>query len=210
MSPVDSDVFTSADFSTTFGKIDAAPGVAKVANYSALTTLGAGWGVNQHGRFVLQLDNGALWYWFDPSGSGSWKRANSTGLLAKVVQNADVSSSATSGNGILVVQSGNITVPGGRYLDLNCTLGLANSTGAIGMVSVNLVDNGSNIKEFVFKVGTQNTGQGNSQSFDWYVNPSANSVHNYGVYIRSVSGSTSNGAGGSSTAKTSVLNVIEV
>jgi len=207
IAPVDSDTFAAADYATTFGKLDAVPGVTIVPAYSGaggLNTLS--WGTNQHGRTVIQADNGAWWLWYNPSGSGTWKRINNIGLIQKTIQNADVSSAATSGTGILVVQSGNLSIPGGRSVQINCTLGLDNNSGANGNAAVLLYDNGALLKTFTFKVGNNTGSLGNSQSFDWYVNPgSTPSTHNYAVYARSISIT-----GGTTTAKTSVLNVIEV
>ncbi len=92
MAPVDSDTFTSAAFTDTFTKIDNVPGVAVVANYAALLALG--WGTNQHGRKAIQLDNLAEWIWLDPSGSGTWNRVNSLGVLNRTSQGSDVSTAA--------------------------------------------------------------------------------------------------------------------
>lgn len=208
MDPVDSDLFEASDFASSFTILDQTPGVATVANYGALTALP--WGTAQHGRQVLELDNGALWYWYNPSGSGVWKRSNNVGLLAHVTQSAVVSTTATTGNGILVVQSGNVVVPGVRAIHISVRLGLDNSSGLGSQVLVSLTDNGALIYDSVFRAGTFISGSGNTAMLDFYTSGANNSTHNYAVYIRSAAGSTSIGAGGTSAARVCMLNISEV
>jgi hypothetical protein len=80
MQPSQTDLFDPADIAHTFTILDGVPGVTPIANYAALpTNLTSA----QHGSKYLQLDNGAEWYWYQPSsGSGGvWKRSNSIGQL---------------------------------------------------------------------------------------------------------------------------------
>lgn len=209
MSPVDSDPFDPADYAATFGILDAVPGLTMVNNYSGLTALN--WGTNQHGSPVLQRDNGALWWWDNPSGSGTWKRLNSIGLIDRSVQSADVSTSAVSGNGVKVVQTGNLTIPGGRAIHINVLMGLDNDVNPNSMVAIHLLDNGSTLTSAGYRAGEKWFDNGNVNMLDWYIeDPTPNSVHNYAVYVRATGATQSAGGGGTASARSSVITVSEV
>lgn len=206
--PVDSDTFSSSDFTDAFTKIDNAPGVTTVANYAALTALP--WGTAQHGLKAIQLDNLAEWIWINPSGSGTFKRTNSLGLLKQVAQGSDVSTNATTGLGVRAVHTGNVTAAGGRSWYINAYLGLDNDSGSNGMVAVNLTDNGASIKYAGYRAGAPHFVNGNHTSLDWFITPSAGSVHDIGIYIRSDGGSIANGGHGTSSARECLLTIVEV
>lgn len=209
MNPVDSDKFQSSDFANTFAILDANPGIRTVANYSALTALT--YGIPQHGSPVLQLDNGALWYWYNPSGTGSWKRLNNVGLLKNVVQNADVSTSTITGNGVLVVSTGNVVVPGGRALRVDCTLGLDATSGESSLVVCTLFDNGAQQRQYTIRAGLVSNSLGNSSLFSFFTGVATPaSTHNWAMYIRASNVNPNNGGHGTVSSRTSSMAVSEV
>lgn len=208
MAPVDSDDFESADFTATFTKIDNAPGVTTVANYAGLQALG--WGTNQNGLKVIQLDNLAEWIWIDPSGTGSFKRTNTIGLLNQATQTTDASTSATTGLGVMGVQTGNLTGPGGRYLQVHADIGLASTVGVNGMAVVTLTDNGSVLTQNGYRAGQKHFGGGNRTVLDEFILPTAGSVHNFALWVRAESATAALGGGGTSTLTHSVLTVFEI
>lgn len=113
MNPVGSDAFITADFSQTFGVLDANPGVPVVANAASRPT---SYTTAQHGSMVFQADQGIIWSWNQPtSGSvGAWQRVGNKGFLGQAVNTGTVSTSTTTyANGAVVV-SLDVTVPGGR------------------------------------------------------------------------------------------------
>jgi hypothetical protein len=208
MRPVDSDLFDPADYTATFDILDLQPGVRPVANYAALTALS--WGIPQHGSRAIQMDNLAEWMWYNPSGSGTWKRTNSVGLIKQVLQTSDVSSSATSGSGPLVVTTGNVTAPGIRPLHVNLDIAVDNTTGSNGLCDITLTDNGTTLRQWTVRATAPVGTSGLSHLFDWWVlAPAVGSSHNFSVYIRSIPGSSANGANGTSTARRAALTIIE-
>lgn len=112
--PVDSDTFQTSDFSGAFTKLDNTPGFTMVNNFASLPT---GWTTAQHGSVVIQLDNGAQWQWYQPSGGGVWRRINSLGVLSTVAQ-ATTAQTTTTSPGVQAVTT-SVTVPGGRYIRMS-------------------------------------------------------------------------------------------
>jgi hypothetical protein len=213
MSPVDSDLFLSADFAATFAKLDSVPGTTIVANYAALTALT--WGIPQHGSKVLQADNGAEWYWYNPSGTGVWKRSNTIGLLNYTVQSAPVSTVLITSPGPTFITSGNFTIPGGRPVHVHLNMGLDNSSGLSGIVIVTLKDNGTQVAEFNYRPGSSINGAGDNQHAHLYLNTPAvpianNTTHNITAQIRSATLSAGVGGHGTSVARVSTLAIHEV
>lgn len=208
MSPVDSDFFKSGDYNATFAILDAIPGTLPVANLAALQALT--WGANQHGTRVLQLDNGAEWYWYQPSGGGVWKRTNSVGLITSATQSADVSTSLTS-NGPTFISTPTFTAPGVRALRIDLRPQLDNSNGLNSVCTVNIYDNGTNLVTWNIRCGSRidNNGTGFATSA-LIANPTAGSSHQISARIRSSSLSAGSGGGGTSTVRFSVLTVTEV
>ena len=212
MSPVDSDLFLSADFATTFGKLDAVPGTTIVANYAALTALT--WGIPQHGSKVLQADNGAEWYWYNPSGTGAWKRTNSIGLLNYTVQSAPVTTILMA-SGPTFITSGNFTIPGGRPVKVHLNMGLDNSSSQTSIVIITLKDNGTQIAEYNYRVGSSINAAGDNQHAITYLNAplgtiANNTTHNITAQIRSANLSAGLGGHGTSVARVSTLTVHEI
>lgn len=114
MQPSNSDAFDPNDFTASFGKLDATPGYTLVANYGSLPT---NLTQAQHGSPYMQLDNGAGWYWYQPSSSpGSWKRLNSLGLLANVIAGTNVVTSTNNPATAPTLCSTSVTPAGGRAL----------------------------------------------------------------------------------------------
>jgi hypothetical protein len=110
MSPVGSDQFDIADFDTSFMILDQNPGTIVVANQASRPT---GWGVNQHGRRVLQADQGIEWWWNMPSSlpAGVWTRVGPKGWLGGTFHGGSVASASTSG---VTIASLSLLCPGGR------------------------------------------------------------------------------------------------
>lgn len=124
--PGNSDYFDPADFATSFGIIDNMPGFKLVANYGSLPT---NLTVAQHGSPYLQLDNGAAWFWYQPSNApGSFKRFNSLGLLSSVQAAGNISTTATTAVSAPTVASTTITAPGGRSIEVYAHAGCTNLT----------------------------------------------------------------------------------
>jgi hypothetical protein len=119
MNPVGSDPFLTSDFSDTFGRIDAAPGIAVVANQSARPT---GWTSNQHGRHVWQADQNIEWVWNQPSSSspGAWQRTFAKGQLAIASVGSFLSTSNTNyATGPTIISISNLIIPGGRPIRIS-------------------------------------------------------------------------------------------
>lgn len=208
MEPVDSDFFKSGDYNATFQILDALPGTLPVANLAALQALT--WGINQHGTRVLQLDNGAEWYWYNPSGVGVWKRTNNVGLITSATQSADVATSLTS-NGPTFITTPTFTAPGVRTLRVDLRVGLDNTSGLNGIGIVTLYDNGTSLLDWNIRAGSYINGNGVAFLNSVFIsNPTAGSSHQISARVRSASGSTGNGAGGTTTVRYSVLTVTEV
>jgi hypothetical protein len=123
MLPQNTDLFTPNDFTQTFAKLDSIPGVTAVSNYASLP---ANLTQAQHGSKYTQLDNGASWYWNQPTSSpGAWTRANALGVLAQtwVPQEIDITTAygyipsgapTTFPNPTIASASG--VSPGGRWI----------------------------------------------------------------------------------------------
>ena len=118
MNPVGSDAFVPLDFSSSFIKLDANPGVLPVPNAAARP---ADYTAAQHGSLVHQLDLNILWSWNQPtSGSaGAWRRVGNTGLLGSSVPTGSTSTTTTSYNSGVQVAALSVTVPGGRPIQVN-------------------------------------------------------------------------------------------
>jgi hypothetical protein len=210
MSPVDSDLFQSADFSATFGKLDAVPGVTIVANYASLP---ATWGLNQHGSKVIQADNRAEWMWYNPSGTGQWIRTNTVGLISKTIQPTPITTTLTTSPGAVFVTSGNFTAPGGRALRIDLDMGIDNSSGASGIVIINVRDNGTQIAEYNFKPGVYISSGGvwvQATAFLASNTFTPGSTHNISAYVRASTGAVGVGGHGTSAARQSILSISEV
>jgi hypothetical protein len=220
IAPVDSDLFLSADFTSTFTKLDNAPGIFFVDNYAGLASLAAGtlspytgpaWGIPQHGNKVMERDNGAEWYWYNPSGSGVWKRSNSIGLLNSIVQSAPVTTTLKTTGGPTFITSGNFTVPGGRPVHVHLNMGLDNSSGVGGIAIITIKDNGTQIAEYNYRVGSLINVNGANVHAHVYLNSLANnSTHNITAQIRSANISAAVGGAGTSVARVSTLTVHEL
>lgn len=215
ISPVDSDTFAAADYAATFGKLDAQPGIKIVSSYTALTTYSAGFTTptNHHGEVALDTSTGAEWWWNCPSGAGSWKRLNSLGVLKSQTQASDISSTATTGNGALVLDTGSLTFAGGRAIEISCYMSCdSDNTNNNGLVVMNVLDGSTVIRSAVFRAGPQ---YGGTVGTDQYVNifianPAINSSHDIQLRVRAAAGQYSNGAGGTATSRNAVLTVKEV
>jgi hypothetical protein len=209
--PVDSDLFLASDFNAAFTELDNVPGVTIVTNYAALTALT--WGTAQHGSKVIQIDNGAEWYWYNPSGVGSWKRSNCIGMINYTIQSAPVSTSVTTG-GATVLDTGNFTLPGGRPVMIDVQLGLDNTSGLSGQAIVLVNDNGSLVASGVFRPGLATGNTGTLESIRWVLNSPAHPVangssHRITVQIRSSAQSAGNGGQGTTSSRTGVIAVYE-
>lgn len=213
MKPLDSDQFEAQDYADTFSILDNQPGVALVDSYAGLSTLAAsngGWGVNQHGLMALDRHNNALWWWKCPAGTGVWTRANSVGLLKQVTQSIAVSTTATTGNGILVADSGLLTVPGGRTIKIDVNFDADNTAGDLSLGVFFLLDGSALLKEYVFRLGPGIGYSGSSRMITYYLqNLTPESTHQFKFYMRSSNGIASNGGGGVTTARYSTMVVSE-
>lgn len=209
MDPADSDFFKSADFADTAQILDAVPGTLPVANLAALNALN--WTTAQHGTRVLQLDNGAEWYWYQPSGSGVWKRTNSVGVLTSAVQGSEVSTSLTSAPGPTFIKTPTFTAPGVRSLRVDLQVGVENTSGLNSIVMIRLFDNGNMILDWNIRCGTHINFNGTGFFNSVFINaPSAGSSHQISAAVRSAQLSSANGGSGTSTVKASTLTVSEV
>jgi hypothetical protein len=215
MRPLDSDQFESSDFYDTFTALDARPGIALVDSYAGLGTLAStnAYGVNQHGLMALDRHNNALWWYSNPSGTGTWKRANSTGSLFHGYQGTNVVTKATTGNGSLVSDTNNFTVPGGRALQINFDFSGDNTSGSNGLGYFTLLDGSTSLSTRCVRLGAPVGNSGTANSFS-YIIPAAQvtpeSTHRFRVYARSVPGSAANGGGGTTTIRYSTLDVTEI
>jgi hypothetical protein len=208
MEPVDSDFFKSADFNSTFQILDAMPGTLPVANLAALQALT--WTSAQHGTRVLQLDNGAEWYWYQPSGAGVWKRTNSVGLINNTIQSSDVSTSLTS-NGPTFIQTPTFTAPGVRALRVDLRTQLDNTNGLNSIAVINIYDNGTNLVTWNMRVGSRIDSNGTGFfNTGFILNPTAGSSHQISARVRCSSISSANGGQGTVTVRYSALTVTEV
>jgi len=219
MSPVDSDVFTASDYATTFTKLDNQPGVKIVANYTALTAYSAGFSVptNHNGEVAVQVDNGAMWYWKCPSGSGSWIRANSIpGHLLQTTQPSDVSTATKTGNGSAIWPSPTtITCPGGRPIRIDVNVNCDNDkTGGDGVVVLNLMVDTTAVRTMYvrpgnsFKDQTDSSGPsfGTDQFISYFMSTNPGDTHQFNLRIRSGAGPN---VSGTATARNAVLTVRE-
>ena len=208
MEPVDSDFFKSGDYNSTFQILDAIPGTLPVANLAALQALT--WGVNQHGTRVLQLDNGAEWYWYCPSGVGTWKRTNTVGLLTSATQSADVSTTLTS-NGPTFITTPTFTAPGVRALRVDLRPQVDNTSGLNSIAVVNIYDNGTNLVTWNIRCGSYIDGNGTGSFLSTFIaNPTAGSSHQISARVRCSGVSSASGGHGTTTMRYSVLTVTEV
>jgi hypothetical protein len=218
MKPVDTDIPTAADFSDTFQKLDDQPGTKIVANWAAVQAYSTSFAspTAHHGEQVIQMDNLARWVWVCPSGSGAWQRVNSIGLLDQPVQSADVTSTATTGNGALVLTSNPITYPGKRPIRIDLLLSADNdNSNGNGMAYLNLMLDGSPIKSAILRVGGkygENGTRGTDQFLSWWIlNPAVNDgPHTFGFRIRAVAGTIANGAQGTVASRNAILTITEV
>lgn len=207
MLPVDSDLFKASDYNATFSILDAIPGILPVANYAALPV---GWTAAQHGTTVLQLDNGAQWYWYQPSGVGQWKRVNSVGLVAQAFQTAAVSTTSQSSPGPSFNTTGNFTAPGVRPLRINIRTDADSSSGVNSIIIFRVHDNGTVIYEYNVRSGQTINGNGTHHDFTTYItNPTPGSTHNITCYFRCANLTSAAGGQGTSVVRRSAITVIE-
>jgi hypothetical protein len=194
MSPTNADPFTPDDFAATFGILDAKPGITPVANYASLP---ANLTTNQHMSMYVQVDNGAMWYWYQPSSGspGSWKRANSIGLLGSTSQNSNISTTTTNPSAGPTLMSLTVTAPGGRpiRISVDCRSLQNNSSACCAVTSLWLgsgivVEHGSGAKAST--VGVQ-------QFYDFIYTPTPGQVMTWKVTLR---GAAVPGGGGTTTA----------
>jgi hypothetical protein len=142
MYPVGSDTFDITDFENTFTIIDQNPGTLTVANQASRPT---GWGANQHGRRVMQADQGIEWWWNQPSSivAGVWTRVAPKGWLGGTYHGGSVSCNDTSTPGVLVA-SVNLLVPGGRPVQVFYSfLYATNTNNSDGQALVQYYENGT-------------------------------------------------------------------
>lgn len=225
MSPADSDTFSASDFATTFGILDDHPGIAQVDTYFDLVTLGNTFDTptNQHGLLALDRSSGALWWWNAP-GHGvtpGWDRANSVGRLASVSQFNDVTTSATTGNGVPIFDSAlSATLPGGRTIRVdayvNCTHDNSNPQG--GAVVLNLMMDSLVLRTAYFRVAqgyhdsTDGSGalHGTDCFVSFFVSPTSfdpDSNHTFNFRIRSAAQTSVAGTAGARSARMTIIEV---
>lgn len=213
MKPLDSDQYETQDYADSFTIIDNNPGVALVDSYAGLATLASsnGYGTAQNGLLAYDRHNNAMWRYLNTSGSGSWVRANSVGLLKQVTQSVNVTTSTVNSPGILVLTSGVITVPGVRALAINVDFNGDNTSGANALGVLQLLDGTTTLKTQVLRLGAPVANNGSDHSFTYYLsNPVPESQHEFKLYMRSASGSSANGGGGTTVARYTTLTVSEV
>lgn len=128
MLPGEPDAFDPTDFVTSFATLDATPGTRMVANYGSLPS---NLTQAQHGSPYLALDNGTLWYWYQPSASrGSFKRLNSLGVLSSVQASDNVTTAVTTAASAPTAASTTVVAPGGRAIEIYAYAGLTNVSAA--------------------------------------------------------------------------------
>lgn len=208
MDPVDSDFFKSSDFKASMEILDAVPGTLPVANLAALNALT--WTTAQHGSRVLQLDNGAEWYWYAPSGAGVWKRTNTIGVVATGTLGAPVTTTVTT-SGPTFLRTPTFTAPGVRSLRIDLYAGVDNPIAWNSLVILDLYDNGVNLQEWSLRAGQRWNNNGISFFNSVYIdNPTAGSSHQISVTIRAANAVFSIGGGGTAGVHDATLRVIEV
>lgn len=139
MYPVGSDQFDITDFENTFTTLDQNPGTLTVANQAARPT---GWTANQHGRRVMQADQGIEWWWNQPSSgvAGQWTRIAPLGRIGGNYTGGAVSCNDT--NPIPVV-SATVLIPGGRpVMVLYSFLWATNTNNSNGQLAAIYEENG--------------------------------------------------------------------
>jgi hypothetical protein len=112
--PTGTDPFLTSDFADTMAILDQHPGTLTVPNQAGRPNT---WGVNQHGRRVMQADQQIEWMWYQPSAPtpGVWKRTYAKGMLATSQTGGTVSTSNQNYNSpATLVQLTNVLIPGGR------------------------------------------------------------------------------------------------
>lgn len=206
MSPVGSDAFVVGDFSDTFGKIDAQPGILPVPNAAARPNT---WTTAQHGSVILQTDFAILLEWNQPSSAapGSWLRLNGQGFQAQYTNSGSVSTSTRNYASGPVVVSGTFTLPGGRPLLLNVGWdAFFNDTAGKNVLSY--WENGTRVWDRVF-YGWR--GEGNAWSVAFYRNPAPSASASVAVRlsIAAYNASPDNG-GGTTTISNTILTAIEI
>lgn len=145
MNPVGSDTFDITDFSNSMLIIDQNPGILTVANQASRPT---GWNANQHGRRVMQADQGIEWWWNQPSSSvgGLWSRVSPKGWLAGTFHGGSVAGTTSA----VTVASLSVLIPGGRPVQVFYSFLWATQTNiSNGQIAVNYVENGSVITTHV-------------------------------------------------------------
>lgn len=117
MNPVGSDAFVTTDFATTFGILDANPGVPIVPNAASRPT---NYTSAQHGSLVYQSDLNIMWSWNQPtSGSaGAWRRVGNVGLLGQSSASGLVTTTTTTYSSGVQVAALTVTCPGGRPIQV--------------------------------------------------------------------------------------------
>lgn len=194
MSPTNADTFTPDDFAATFGILDAKPGITPIANFASLpSNLTAA----QHMSMYVQVDNGAMWYWYQPSASpGVWKRANSLGVIATAAQNSNISTTTTNPALAPTVMQATVNAPGGRYIAVEVDLrSLTNNSSACAGVG-SLWLNGGLVVEH--SEGTKASTVGGTLFFVYnYLPPSSGFAMTWRVSVR---GAAVPGGGGTTTA----------
>lgn len=139
MNPVGSDTFDIIDFQNTMSILDQNPGILTVANQASRPT---GWSANQHGRRVMQADQGIEWWWNQPSSSvaGQWSRVSPKGWLAGTFHGGSVSGTTTDA----VVASLSVLIPGGRPVTVLYSFLWATHTNlSNGQICVDYRENGT-------------------------------------------------------------------
>lgn len=140
MYPVGSDQFDITDFQNTFTALDQNPGTIVVPNQASRPT---GWGVNQHGRRVLQADQGIEWWWNMPSSTtaGVWTRVGPKGWLGGTFHGGSVSCTNTTTP--VAVASLTLVIPGGRpILVFYSFLWATNTNVSNGQIATEYWENG--------------------------------------------------------------------
>lgn len=206
MSPTNADPFTPDDFDATFAKLDAVPGITPVANFASLpSNLTAA----QHMSCYIQADNGAEWYWYQPSSGspGSWKRRNALGVIATASQNSNISTTTTNPSLAPTVMQATVLAPGSRYIKVSVDLRALTNSSSICCSIGSLWLNGGLVVEHA--VNAKAAGVSASNYFEFYYLPSAVGFSmTWRVAIRSAA---SPGGGGTTVANAiSRLTISEV
>lgn len=205
MSPTGSDAFVVGDFSDTFGKLDASPGVPPIPNAAARPST---YTSAQHGSQVFQTDLGIDLWWNQPTSgvAGQWVRKTGQGFLAQYVNSGTVSTSTrTYASGPNVV-SGSVTLGGGRPIVVMLSWDRLDNDNGRNVVSY--WENGTRVYDkFFFGY----TGDVSAGTFWVYRNPapSTGGSVSFAMTIAAYNASSPNG-GGTTTMGNGIMSIFEL